>query len=415
MKMQNQNPENIKDLKKEERKEKLIILALSLSLFLPAINNFINCFFQIGLGIDPGFLSELSYIAIVFIGVIAATFNFQKNINMFFVALIILGGIALSYFIYPKMRETIYENPVDLIYNPINKVAFFCIPLLLYTGQISDFRRAFFAMHKWARINLVLGIVTYVYVVLVMKRELQYMVFSYFMLTAICVCFENFKENRKKIDLLLMTLGTFAILLCGARGAVLSALIYILMRSVFGKINVRKKHQGIWVMSMVILGLMILFLWNNIIYAIADLCELLGVESRFITSLIDGALMESSGRSSISRAIWAGIKDNPLGFGFFGDRYAAGTYGFGRYSYAHNGFLEVIASFGVVIGPILILLFMIKLLKALKIKNTYYNMILWSLIPYGLFQLFFSSSAIENLGFYAICALMFSKKAGGKR
>ncbi len=401
---------NEKQQRISERNESFNILTLCVVLFLPALNNFANCFFQIGMGFEVPYLTEASYIPMLLFSFMAFLKSLVKDFSKLFISALIVGGCWLSYLIYPEIRTVLYDNPFDLVYNSINKVTFFCVPALVYTFQISDYKKLFETMVKWSKITLIVGVITFYYVYFVAGGVLQYMVFSYFMLTPICVCFESYLNGHKRFDLFLSLIGFFSILLCGARGAIISFLLYLIIRLITHKERNNTMVTILTVFSTVLACFLAVFFWENLLTWMFSVTEQLGIDSRFITSLINGTLNESSGRTSIANAIFSGIKANPFGYGLFGDRYVAGTFGHGSYTYAHNFALEMICSFGIVLGSIAIITFFYNLLKAMKKKSYHYNRVLWALIPYGVFQLFFSSSAIENVVFYMICAMIFSKK-----
>lgn len=394
--------------------ERFLAISFCAVLFLPAVNNFLNCFFQMGMDAEVPYLTETSYITMMLLGVFSALRSVTKNAGIFFVSALILVGCAVSYFIYPEMRKAIYEDPVDLIYNPINRVVFFCVPALIYSAALTSYDGLFALMTKWARVTLVIGVFTFYYVYFVADGILQYMVFSYFMLTPICVCFENYLQHHQKKDLVLYLLGFFAILLCGARGAILSFLIYFVIRLLSHKGKGNSAPIAKLILAFILF--LVIFFWEDILVWLYDFTVELGIDSRFITSLIKGTLSESSGRDTIAEAIFKGIESNPFGYGLFGDRYVVGSFDFRGYTYAHNFFLEIICSFGIFFSIPILLMFFNKLFKAISRKDIYYNRVLWSLIPYGFFQLFFSSSAIENVAFYMICAIIFknNKRSSGE-
>ena len=400
---------------KERKKEKLentLVFTLCFVLFAPSLNNYLNCFLQTGLKYEVKYISEAVYIALAGLGVVQAFRCFYKDMKVLTIALFLILGGACSFFIYPEIRDVIYEDPVDLIYNPLNKLVFFCVPALIYSSFISDFEKLFGAMVKWARVTVITGVFTYVFVAIVKERDLQYMVFSYFLLTSICICIENFRGTKNKVDLVLAVIGTFSILFCGARGAVLSLLSYIILRSMIGDANDLSLKKTTRVTVVAMLMLIFFLFWEPILEWFLEIGEKMGISSRFLTAIEEGTLLESSGRDKISHATWKAIKSNPLGYGIFGDRYATGAYGNGKYTYSHNILLESICSFGLIFGTMFIVVFFKRIVRAIRQEKKFYNMTIWSLIPYGIFQLFFSSSMFENVTFYILFALIFTNKTG---
>lgn len=391
-------------------KEKKAPFALCAMFFLPSLNNFANTFIQRGLGIPMELLTPVSYIFMVLLNFWVMVMHKTWKKSLLIWIMVMLGAIALSYIIYPDMRSTIYNNPVDLVYNPINKIIFYCIPAVFCTIHIKDFKSLFLSMVKWSRVTLLAGIITYFYVALIAKQRIQYMVFSYFMLTALCVCFENFRCKRKIADLLLALVGSVTIILCGARGAVLSLVMFLVLR--FWIFN-DKLSKAVRIVRGLLGACGILLLaeyFQQILSWASWVCETLGVESRIITALLQDELTSSKGRNILIESVWRGIANNPMGYGLFGDRYVAGTFGYDTYKYVHNVFLEMLCDFGVLLGPALIGYWMYTFFKTMRRNvDVSFHSAIWALIPYGIFQLFFSASVLENIAFYAICGFMYAQ------
>lgn len=393
-----------------ERKNKILSFIICCQIFLPSLNNFINSFIQLGLDIKWSILTPAVYIFIALCGAYALLKYWYKNTSIFCVAILIVMGIWLSYFIYPNIRDTIYGTFYDLVYNPMNKVMFFCIPALFAIVFIRDYEELFKQMQKWARLTLVVGVITFAFVSVYRQAEMQYMVYSYFMLTPICVCFEAFWSRHNAFDLVLAISGGFSILFLGARGAVVSLIVYLLTRMI--ALNIRKgtaqRVISLFFAFFVVVGFVLFY--NDLFSFLWDVSKQLGIESRVLSSLAHGSLTESSGRDAIVDTIQKALANNPFGYGLFGDYYATNAYGFSSTIYAHNLFWEFWVDFGVVGGTILLFIFFYQLLKALVLNNSMYNRVLWAIIPYGLFQLMFSASTVANILFYLICGMLYAKK-----
>ena len=95
------------------------------------------------------------------------------------------------------------------------------------------------------------------------------------------------------------------------------------------------------------------------------------------------------------------MKHPLVGLGLAGDRLLVG-------GYVHNFFIEVLAHFGVVMGSILLVWFMVRLIMSVK-NNTkhihkYEMIIIW--IALGLAPLMVSSSYLININFWILLGLM---------
>lgn len=396
-------------LQKKDERNAFEIFALCALIFLPSINNFINSILQVGMGMNTTGLTETVYVFMLILSLWGFLRNCINNNKLLLFSGFLLILMALSYIIYPEIRPDIYGDPIDLIYNPINVTTFFCIPILFIASSIQDYGELFASMLKWSVLTVVLGVITLWQCVFVAGETLQYMVFSYAILTSICVCFEGYFLEKKKRYLICGILGFVSMFMCGARGAVLAFLIYIVLRVVFfnptSNNGTRITVLGI---SIVVLLITLLF-YDNIVFGIDALLDSIGIESRFLERLIEGSLLEDRSRSELSNMFVEAIKHNPFGYGALGDRYV--TYAFGRAggaTYLHNLFLELICDFGLFIGPIIIVVLIYNLVRALFSKrDAAITRVLWCLVPCGFIQLMFSGSFWTLKEFWVIVVILY--------
>ena len=393
-----------------DSKEKYISFSLCSLLFIPSLNNFVSCILQIGLSIDFQFLTPIMYIFMAMCNVLFLYGCIFKHKLLFAFSVIILLGCILSYFIYPEIRSSLYGSPIDLVYAPLNKVFYFCIPAMIGIANISRYDLLFKSIKSWARVTVAVGIFTYMFVCLIKGESLQYMVYSYHMLISICACFMDC-EYKRKGDFILALFGSACILACGARGAVVSLLLFLCVLC-FSTINRKMSRRSILlIVVQVVLLLICVFFFERIVAFVISFFEQNGIESRFLNSLVNGSLFEGSGRENISDAIIRSIKNNPFGYGFFGDRYATLHFGIGKVYYAHNLILELLCDFGIVVGLLILLGFTFRLLKIMYYnRGSYINKTIVVLLPYGVFQLMFSSSYLECAPFFMIVGILFFSK-----
>ena len=398
--------------RKKERMENEIVMALCCLIFLPAINNFINCIFQTGLSIPTTFLTPVTYIAMAFISVFFLYKYIFHNGAMLLFAFVILVGSLISYFRYPDIRKALYDSPVDLVYSPLNKLFYFCIPAMAGAAKLSDYSKLLKAMKRWSRITIIIGIVAFVFVMLIRGRTMQYMVYSYFMLIPICSSFvsANYQERAKRTDIVLGIIGGLCIVACGARGAVLSLIMFfiVLWVSLFRE---KLTARSLFVLLTVVIGVALCLLYyEEIVTGLADFFERNGIKSRFLSSLLDDTILEDDSRENISDTLMKAIAKNPWGYGFYGDRYA--TLEFQRQMYyAHNIFLEIPCHLGVIIGPLVLIFFGWRMVKTLYNRpELNIHKIIIILMPYGFFQLFFSSSYLECPPFFMLIGFFFFNK-----
>lgn len=161
-------------------------------------------------------------------------------------------------------------------------------------------------------------------------------------------------------------ISTFAVssvylLTCGTRGAMLCLFVFIILFVLFQK-PIRKNKA----LYCVILSLMILILvfYQEILLGMKLLAEEIGMSQRTINKLLSGAFLTSNGRNVLQAKVIEGILDNPvLGYGIAGDRKLVGIY-------VHNIFLEMLASYGVILGVVLIISTFVILVAGYRRSHT---------------------------------------------
>lgn len=390
----------------QKKRDAQTAFALCAVFFIPAINNFVNALLQIGLGLKISFLTPVSYIFMAFVSGFFLYKLIIRRIGFMLMFCLAFFGSVLSYTLYPEIRDLIYGSPVDLVYSPINKLMFYCVPVLMGTACIRDYEKLFSKMRNWSLITAMTGVITFLVVIVIKGRMLQYMTYSYFMLLPICVCYENANMTKNKVDLIVAILASVSIVMCGARGALVSLFLYFVLSLL--RYDFRKMPVGQFVKLAIIflLLLSLILFYSELLESVAQTLEQFNIDSRTIRYIQEGRFWEDSGRSNINEALMEGLIDNPLGYGLYGDRYIARIFGSMNYRYAHNIFLEMFCNFGFVIGSIVIafvVYFIVRLVRSTKGTNEIY--LVFSIIPYGLFQLFFSSSYLENILFWALMGL----------
>ena len=143
---------------------------------------------------------------------------------------------------------------------------------------------------------------------------------------------------------------------------------------------------------------------------LASFLESQGFSSRTLDLYLSGELNTDNGRNDITNQILLGIKQNPYGWGMFGDRVI--THG---ETYAHNFIREVIVNFGVFFGPIILAWFFYKIVKTF-IKSKEADRDIFAMFTFGcLAPIFVSGSYITNSNFALFLGVMFLFLKNNKR
>lgn len=139
----------------------------------------------------------------------------------------------------------------------------------------------------------------------------------------------------------------FVIFSVGSRGALVTVILFGLVRYFWGKVSVSK-----FFIYAIVLIIFFEFLFTPLVEFIADILDAANVNSRTLRLLVDGELLSYvSGRDDLSKMAWSLIDKNPfIGNGVWADRQYMGIY-------CHNIVLELLLDFGYIITGIIALIF----------------------------------------------------------
>ena len=345
-------------------------------------------------------------------------------------ALLIQGLLYLYSFIYVYKRKGItiikiytffiilflinalihFEN-LEYLQTVIFPFFFTCLPAYLYVSSIVNFRNFEYIMYKIANLSFIFTIIILTCVLFGLGENIEYsMGLSYYMLFSLIIFTENFIEHYNIIDFLKVLTSFILIILLGARGPIFCFGAYYFLK----KYNFKERLSIGNIVSKIFTLIVIVVLLFNYRYFLKIIYEFFynnfNIRSRTIELLIND-IYHSSGRDIIYSNMVANIKTHPLlGVGIAGDRAIMGDSAL----YAHNIILEILVSFGIVIGSmIIILLFFLMTFAIIKSNVKMYNIIIiW--ISIGFISLLFSESYLREINFWIMLAILI-KVSKGKR
>ncbi|KEF38877.1 lipid A core-O-antigen ligase-like enyme [Schinkia azotoformans MEV2011] len=201
-------------------------------------------------------------------------------------------------------------------------------------------------------------------------RRLPYsMSFGYDMMLPAIVFLYYTMRYKKVLHLALTVLCIFMILLAGSRAPLLWIMVFFTVMLIRSFVNSKVKVFWGLFAPFLLLGLINL---NNIIRFIAVFLQQQGITARSIDMLLSGTMSDDNGRKDIYDIAIRMIKNSDFfGYGLYGDRYVIGNYYY--WGYPHNIFLEILITFGVVIGGLLIFFMLYNIVRTLiKCKDQYW-------------------------------------------
>lgn len=176
-----------------------------------------------------------------------------------------------------------------------------------------------------------------------------YMNFGSAVLPAFAACVVGFNYYKKKIILPLAAVFFLEIAIYANKGALVSAVAIVIFFTIFNTENKSARRKRLCLF--IVLAGCVFFFLPNILAGLVRLANILGVASYSLTDL-DEILTRNNRLSSytVRTGIWDNVihelKANPLfgmGIGGFESKYG---------NYAHNFFLDILITHGIIVGTI---------------------------------------------------------------
>lgn len=334
--------------------------------------------------IDFNYWSYISKAILAFYLINALTVILKKQCIKFIGTEVIL----LICFLYTYIIGDINEDSFSSIV--VNTIGVF-IPLSFSVLSISEFRLFQERLYKssWLISVILLAIA-------VQQKASIYnynMPLSYAIVLQLLIVLDHYFYERKWYDLLTTGILFFAILIVGSRGPILCVLVYLMLKIVLSNsINMKRRTLFI-IIAIVISGLLII----NSEYILLNTIEMLnkyGISSRSLYYLYTHNNSDS-GRGEIYKLFYSKIISGPLlGYGIAG--------GWVNSNYPHNIFIEIILSYGLILGSFLAILYIFITIKGVRLKDNLCQRLAMIFVSYSVSLLISNSFILEPIFFITI-------------
>lgn len=269
---------------------------------------------------------------------------YKKNLRFTIITLILVSiSFLFTFMLFPANAPYIYE------YLP--RIIFASIFLLIVVTTLKDTQPLLKYLVKFSYPMIILcfiffGATAILGPVGTFDRDYN-MSISYYCLFPTTILLYDYLQNKNKINLIFVLLGVIVIIALGSRAPLLCIAIFLVLY--FSK-NIKQKKVFITFSILCISTIIVMIYKNTILLFINNLLYSLGISSRTLLFLLEGSMGSITGRDPIYKMILESIKLNPLiGYGIRGDAVILGG------AYTHNLVLEILVSFGVVLGSILLI------------------------------------------------------------
>lgn len=204
------------------------------------------------------------------------------------------------------------------------------------------------------------------------------------------VLWQTFKKPNI-FNVVLSVLGIVLMLSFSNRGSMVAIAFFVLMYVLFVDRGSLKFKIGV----SVFIVLVIVF-FEPIVNALYTFTSNIGMSVGIFDRLFEGELDDSNGRSEIWSQLWPRLGDSVFGLGIGADRVIVGTY-------SHNMVVEVLLSFGIVFGGIiLVILFCLIIGAFLNASSKAVRAFILILFSSSIMKLMFSGSFIVEPYLYLL-------------
>ncbi|TWE04180.1 O-antigen ligase-like membrane protein [Peribacillus frigoritolerans] len=374
------------------KEEKKLSIALMSPFVILILQSFVLYYFNItdtGMGVLVNIISKL-IVCLFFL--ISFSIVVKKNITLLlFIYVLSVFIFALNYLFFHQNTE--YLNEVFFQY------FFICLLCFIYSYSLSDMKIFNEVVEKTSYLLYLIGLCMGI---LIFSGKMSVGTYNisigYYLLLPTIIYIKKFLESLKVKYLLLSLFPIIIILAIGSRGPLMCIGLYIFL---YHLINLKKVtfKKLMFYMSCTIIIVPCLIYFDDILISISSVLNEFGINSRSLMLITSGEVANTTGRDSISTEVLNQVKDHPFtGIGVTGDRFYTGTY-------SHNILLEIISSFGIIIGSLLIifLTFIVICVLASKNKVRSNQFLIWFTV--GIIPLFVSSSYLIYYQFWIFLGL----------
>ncbi len=320
--------------------------------------------------------------------------HYQIKPDALFIIILFAVAFAISYSFAEENQRYMFTDWTDFAGNPAYLLFIFSIPGYVFMRYITDYERMFEVCRYFSVIAVFCSLGSFL-LMLLRNRQPEYMSFSYNLLFGTIFSSMYFFRKKKPLSLIAAVIGVVLIFLVGARGPLACFIVSLVICFLLSKLSVSKKI--ILTLLFVTIGLFIMVLWDQILLAMKNAIDGIGISSRTLDLLLNGEFFSDSSRGEIQQKIIDGF--TLFGRGLYGDRVVGDNH------YAHNLFIEVISQWGYLFGSLLIAALGILIFKGFRTKNATLQLLIFAFFSSSVIKLMFSESYLtHNAVFFVLIA-----------
>lgn len=320
--------------------------------------------------------------------------HYQIKPDALFILVLFALAFALSYSFVDVNKRYMFTAWTDFAGNPAYLLFVFSLPGYVFMRYITDYERFFEICAYFSLIAVFCSFGSF-FLMIIRDTQPEYMSFSYNLLFGTIYSTVYFFNKKKALSLAAAIIGVLLIFLAGARGPLACYIFSLVGCFLLSKISISKKIC--LTLLFITIGLFCMVLWEEILLALKNAVEAIGISSRTVDLLLNGEFFSDSSRSEIQMKIIDGF--TLFGKGLYGDRVV------GENHYAHNLVIELISQWGYLFGTAIVAALGVLIIKGFRTKNTNLQMLIFVFFSSSVVKLMFSESYLaHNAVFFILIA-----------
>ncbi len=313
-------------------------------------------------------ISSFKYFFFPILYITLFTLSFNKKRLKF---IKIYDLLLILFFVISVFITTIfYPNNYPYIASSLTSQILPCVPFFFIGLSFYAEDQTINTVYLFSCIAIIINIL-YVFYFISSGRNLggdnvgYSMYWSYLLLPNIMIVIEYAFRERKLFSIFCSILGIIYTFAMGTRGPIVILFFYIVV-SFWISLKIDKIKKIF--LFLIAIGFILLFFYSPLYLNFLSIIRVgfmnNGVSTRVIDYLINGEIISyTSGRLDITQNLLIKLWEQPIfGYGVYGE------WPLGYYS-AHNIYLEIVFHFGIILGSIMIVGYIVKYLKALYVSN----------------------------------------------
>ena len=187
------------------------------------------------------------------------------------------------------------------------------------------------------------------------------MTIGYILLLPLLISLEHIFLRFRWFDLLIAAVDLSIIILYGSRGPLLCVVAFLLIK-IYLQNTLSNSRKYLYVVGTIILGLILFIYADTFVLLLADVLSRFGINSRTLQMTLSGRLSDYTSRDTIFTYYMNETMQAPLiGYGL------AGSWSLN--TYPHNVVVEVLHSYGIPLGSLILMATLLVVLNGLSRKR----------------------------------------------